>query len=132
MIGLAVVGGGKLDLQVSGFGEEFGGRFGEQRKSYAASGRGELIAFASNLDVFKKSQPIFETVLILVDAIQLRGIDLITRSDGRAVFISSLDRLETNGNLAISATAPNGPPVVGVRGPGPVVRRGRPLVRPGR
>src|SRR5205807_652170 len=45
---------------------------------------------------------------------QPAGIDLITRSDGRAVFISSLDRLETNGNLAISATAPNGPPVVGV------------------
>lgn len=49
---------------------------------------------------------------------QAGGIDLITRTDGRAVFISSLDRLETAGPLAITATAPGGPPVIQVVQPG--------------
>lgn len=40
------------------------------------------------------------------------GIDLITRSDGRAVFISTLDRLETNGPINVTAISPGGPPVV--------------------
>lgn len=38
--------------------------------------------------------------------------DLITRSDGRAVFVSSLDRLETNGPLTVTATFAGGPPAV--------------------
>jgi von Willebrand factor type A domain len=38
-------------------------------------------------------------------------VELITRSDGRAVFLSSLDQFEANGGLTVEATADNGQPV---------------------
>jgi hypothetical protein len=38
-------------------------------------------------------------------------VELITRSDGRAIFLSSLDQFEMNAGLTVEATAGNGPPV---------------------
>lgn len=42
-----------------------------------------------------------------------KAVDLITRSDGRAIFLSSLDQMDANGGLTVEASAgPNNQPVV--------------------